>query len=825
MSNTEEACQALMKKTTEPNVETEVKKEVEPTLTIIFADQSQREVSLPWLKTHSKMIETMFESGLGLNKRESITLANVRNSKQFDQIKSTIKGDLTWLLDPKIKNKDLGSLYLDIWHTLNYLDVEISFDWTFLDKYTVKDVRIMKILFLLDLLLDSSDRYKKKIQSLVWKLLESADQQDLFDWEKSFHSIVSGLTLVGREVIDLRLTLDRIFQESSPILEVKPYQNKLDLNPQFIPRLKEMAGSAWPWARNLKVKNYWPKGMILSGGAVITCCTDRDKSKIDPSEDLDFWIYGPSKEERKARFQAALKYLIRGVEKEVIFSANSCVVTIILPGDKVRMVQLVYTDQTSPEGVVNRFDLGYVKCYYDGSCLYGTDEARIALELGIVDFDPNQIKPERLYKLFRYPFTFQETRLFSPILGELSKTNTLFLKVANNPDFEDSSVEDDASISKIERQLLVDEITIMEQLEIRFGLYSIKGVKTESNENLKEISNESIYSEIDVWPRKIQQLVTQLNSYDSVQRLQQKYVHLPKGLDAKREKFLIGLILRGNFITKSLDQVCENMVYQPFPIQNYDNDLQITGDGVPNPSSGLLIDFSQIPLVYQAQIDRIIPRMKYMGITCRSVCPIDGGHQVNLRLTELDEPMVIRFRNLVVKCSSLEKNYINGKTVLSAYAHCIDKYGGPLINTLISLNERLLNQVMLEDGYLKNSKHLGFPKDYCINPKVGDPSVSYPIRIIHGAHRHFLQKPTSWELGFRVSNPHVIHGEISQSMIVDLDLIFKGWVTSGNRHLGCRKTVKNLIIRQNLSPILKPGKEAIGQPWKKLVIPPVPFLN
>ena len=379
----------------------------DPTLRIIFADGSEIEVSLLWLKTHSKMVKTMSSSPVGSETAKSITLTEVQDSEQFDQIKSTIDGDLSWLMNPEIQNKGLGLVYLAIWRTMSYLDTGFEFNWESLNQYTIRDSNLLRILFLLDLLLDSSNQLKDKIKSKISKLFEQADLNDIKIWEKSFHSIVSGLISIGSEVIGIRLILDRIFQQCNLTLDkIVPFKNKFDLNPQFIPRLREMAGSAWPWARNLITKNIWPKGMILAGGSVITCCTDRDKSKIEPSEDLDFWIYGPTEEERKDRFKVALMYLAEGVENEVIFSANHCAVSLILPGDQVRMIQLIYTDKTSPEAVVNQFDFGYVKCYYDSTSLYGTDEARMALELGIIDIDPEKIKPKRLYKLLRYPFKF-----------------------------------------------------------------------------------------------------------------------------------------------------------------------------------------------------------------------------------------------------------------------------------------------------------------------------------------------------------------------------------------------------------------------------------
>ncbi len=735
-----------------------------PILKVIFADQSEIEVSQLWLETHSKMVRTMLSSSIGSNDVESITLSEVRDSKQFEQIKSTIEGDLSWLIDLEIQDKKLGSLYLAIWRTLSYLNTEPVFNWDSLNQYTIGNPNLLRILFLLDLLLNSSDQLKEKIQSKILKLFDQADRADIILWERSFHSIVSGLISIGSEIIDLRLILDRIFQQYNLALDnIRSFRNKLNLNSKFIPRLKEMTGPAWPWASSLIDKNIWPRGMILAGGAVITCCTDRDRSKIEPSEDLDFWIYGPNKEERKTRFKTALKYLTEGVEQEVIFSANHSVVSLILPGDQVRTIQLIYTDKISPEAVVNQFDFGYLKCYYDGSNLYGADEARMALELGIVDIDPKKIKPGRLYKLLRYPFMFNH---FESTIDQLAEKFGLQREIEPVPNEEESSRGMDSYTSDVQS----------------------------------------------LDPSWVKLMKNQLYSYDTVQKSQQKFLHLPKGLDSKREVYLVSTILGGNFITKSLDQLCQNISYQPFTVQTYNDCFQITGDSVS--SSGLLIDFSQIPLVYQTQINQILPRIK-CG-TIKEFMAHNGQSPYKYHMAQLDEPIVVRFRNLVVE-SSLMKNDTQNKTILDGYFYCADTYSGPLMTTLMSLNKELFMRAMYENGMMKNHEKLRIYKGLAKIDKMDRIRFNGITKTTYHneSNQTEIKSSTGWILGFRIPNPNVNHGEISLSMLVDIDLIFKGWSTNGNSSFGSRKIVKSLIVRKNLSPIFKPGKEVIGQPWKE----------
>ena len=746
-----------------------------PTLKIILADESETNVSLPWLKAHSKMVETMFLSSVGPDDVKSITLAEVQDSEQFEQIKSTIDGDLSWLMDSKIQNKGLGSLYLAIWRTMSYLDAGFTFNWESLNKYTIKDHNLLRILLLLDLLLDLSDQLKEKIQSKISELLRSADQDDVRDWERSFHSIVSGSISIGSEVIGIRLILDRIFQKCNltyrnmfpiPSDDALPFKNKLNLNPQFIPRLREMVGSAWPWSRKLANKNIWPKGMILAGGAVITCYTDRDKSKIEPSEDLDFWIYGPTKEERKARFKTALKYLTSGVENKVIFSANHCVANLILPGDKVRMIQLIYTDKTSPEAIVIQFDLGHVKCYYDGTSLYGTDEARMALELGIVDIDPMEIKPHRLYKIFRYPFKFNHFDLTVNLLEE------------------------------------------------RFGLQ--KEMEPTTNNELPEEMDDHASGAKMFNPSWVKTMKTQLSLYDDVKKIKKKYIHLPNGLNSKREVNLVSTILGGNFTTKSVDQLCKGVSYRPFAFSTYNGTFQMVGDCVS--SSGLLIDFSQIPAVYQEQTKQIMTRTKCVRFISYTFYPnYRLDREIFHKNAVFKEPIMVRFRNVTVKSASLIQNHTIGAAKLSGQVSYVGGYTHPLMIALASLHVELFKHSMYEKGILKGWEWLDVPERNIEKDKIDGVIITRITKPTYNSGEDLFKfdRETGWTLEFNISNSDVIHGNISSSMIVDIDLILKGWISTYGRYFCCWKEVESLTVKKNLSPLFKPGKEVIGLRWKE----------
>ena len=88
----------------------------------------------------------------------------------------------------------------------------------------------------------------------------------------------------------------------------------------------------------------------------------------------------------------------------------------------------------------------------------------------------------------------------------------------------------------------------------------------------------------------------------------------------------------------------------------------------------------------------------------------------------------------------------------------------------------------------------------------------------------------NWLLGFRIYDYDRIEGQVSSSMIVDIDIVFKGWNIMYQRY-HAKKSVKKLIVRQNLSlPII--DKTLIGRPMPPpapLVLPPVapliPFFN
>ncbi len=451
----------------------------------------------------------------------------------------------------------------------------------------------------------------------------------------------------------------------------------------------------------------------------------------------------------------------------MIFSANHCVANLILPGDKVRMIQLIYTNKTNPEEIVIQFDLGHVKCYYDGISLYGTDEARIALELEIVDIDPMEIKPHRLYKIFRYPFKFNHFDLTVNLLEE------------------------------------------------RFGLR--KEMEPTTNNELPEEMDDHASGAKMLDPGWVKRMKTQLSLYDDVKKSKQKCLHLPNGLNSEREVNLVSTILGGNFTTKSVDQLCGGISYRPFAFSTYNGTFQMVGDCVS--SSGLLIDFSQIPAVYQEQIKQIMTRVKCVRFISYTFCPnYRFDREIFHKNAVFKEPIMIRFQNVTIKSASLIQNQnFSGGANLSGHVSYTGEHTHPLMIALASLHTELFKHSMYEEGILKGWEWLNVPERNIEKDKIDGVIIKRITKPTYNSGEDLFEfdRETGWTLRFNISNSDVIHGNISSSMIVDIDLILKGWISMRGRGFCCWKEVESLTVRKNLSPIFKSGKEVIGRRWKE----------
>lgn len=171
--------------------------------------------------------------------------------------------------------------------------------------------------------------------------------------------------------------------------------------------LERFAGPGW---RHIFESSTWPEGLVLAGGSLISCLTYR-KNNIEDAEDLDFWVVGKTMSERLDRFNKALTWLLNtdssssssSSDKNVVYSANKCAVTLTIPGLKNRQIQLIYTCYETAMDLVLAFDMANLRAYYDKCQIGMTREVRLMVNNSTLYLKldtPNQL---RIIKTLRYP--------------------------------------------------------------------------------------------------------------------------------------------------------------------------------------------------------------------------------------------------------------------------------------------------------------------------------------------------------------------------------------------------------------------------------------
>lgn len=113
--------------------------------------------------------------------------------------------------------------------------------------------------------------------------------------------------------------------------------------------------------------------VVLAGGSIALALDQRvdlNNLKHHPT-DLDFFIYGTHKQTLKD----ILAYL--ETRYSVYYLVRSNVIDVFIPG--ARAIQLVFCKERDPYDVINVFDLGYVKAFFDGESVYASHLAIVAL--------------------------------------------------------------------------------------------------------------------------------------------------------------------------------------------------------------------------------------------------------------------------------------------------------------------------------------------------------------------------------------------------------------------------------------------------------------
>ena len=271
--------------------------------------------------------------------------------------------------------------------------------------------------------------YKKIKKKTIYetKIMEYLNfNEDVKHIRDTFYFYIDEIfTEISNELTFSRLFISQFLHKIDKILKSSYNYNKYKHTGVFTDRLKKMIGSEWKWVEESYDKNtdtfIFPDGLVLAGGALFTCVSDRNMNEITDSEDLDFWIYGDTPEDCRINLLNALKFF--GCSQydispsgdistnKVYYSVDRSVITLIIPGITSRNIQIIYGEEFSPSMYTDKFDSGYIRSYYDGKNVYVSDECRLALNYNIVDIHIQYIQKRRLFKYLRYDFVDLQNNL------------------------------------------------------------------------------------------------------------------------------------------------------------------------------------------------------------------------------------------------------------------------------------------------------------------------------------------------------------------------------------------------------------------------------
>lgn len=138
--------------------------------------------------------------------------------------------------------------------------------------------------------------------------------------------------------------------------------------------------------------------IIITGGFIFGLVNNLNNSLIS-STDIDMFVYSDGDEDL---LQEKVDYLLTYFNKfDPYYVKRGKVITLIIP-ELDYDIQIIPTTKTSPYDIVDTFDFGFVKIFYDGTDIYTTLEGLIGLKYAVTSYKPqkedNTIDSVRLYK-------------------------------------------------------------------------------------------------------------------------------------------------------------------------------------------------------------------------------------------------------------------------------------------------------------------------------------------------------------------------------------------------------------------------------------------
>ncbi len=146
--------------------------------------------------------------------------------------------------------------------------------------------------------------------------------------------------------------------------------------------------------------------MIFSGGLLFDayyCLTHNTKSSYDLNKlkDIDLFLFGPEKE-KELKFNQIVKNLKTTYgDANVKVGCNRSVISIFICGIP-RIVQLVLTNYSNAQEIIDNFDMAHVAMYYSDKGFYASPFSKMSVQLKQVLPNPKCGKRAKFCRLIKY---------------------------------------------------------------------------------------------------------------------------------------------------------------------------------------------------------------------------------------------------------------------------------------------------------------------------------------------------------------------------------------------------------------------------------------
>lgn len=209
-----------------------------------------------------------------------------------------------------------------------------------------------------------------------------------------------------------------------PIFTFDLHYNPNDLKPELINPLhfnvgdKTCCESIEEFKNNFNkfafhdFKNFDWNNVVVAGGGVLSGIVLREPLK---SSDIDFWIYGLDIEKSKLKIRQIIDYFRKNISDNIVYVFNKSVISLCI-ADYERNIQIIYTENEYPANITAHFDLDIIRCYYDGSNVYGTVDFIESL-ISQICMNKEIHKLDRLVKIYQKGFSLMsKSTWFIPII-------------------------------------------------------------------------------------------------------------------------------------------------------------------------------------------------------------------------------------------------------------------------------------------------------------------------------------------------------------------------------------------------------------------------